>query len=38
MSTLAQMLVSLLRQHLENVAYREAVPDPLFYGLFATIG
>ncbi len=38
MSTLAQMLVSLLRQHLENVAYREAAPDPLFYGLFATIG
>lgn len=36
-ATLAQIVVNLMRQHLETVAYREAAPDPLFYGLFATI-
>lgn len=30
--------MSALRQHLEDIAYREAAPDPLLYGLFATIG
>ena len=35
--TLAQILVNLLRRHLEAVAYREAAPDPLFYGLFAAL-
>jgi MYXO-CTERM domain-containing protein len=37
MATLAQFVVSLMRSHLEAVAYREAAPDPLFYGLLATI-
>ena len=27
----------ILRQRLEAVAYQEAAPDPLFYGLFAAL-
>lgn len=38
MLTLAQIVVSLLREHLEGVAYQDAAPDPLFYGLFAALG
>jgi MYXO-CTERM domain-containing protein len=38
MLTLAQIVVSLLRSHLETVAYQEAFPDPLFYGMFAALG
>jgi MYXO-CTERM domain-containing protein len=30
--------VSLLRSHLETVAYQQAFPDPLFYGMFAALG
>lgn len=37
MGTLAQIVVNLMRSHLEAVAYREAAPDPLFYGLLATL-
>lgn len=37
MATLSQIVVNLMRRHLEAVAYREAAPDPLFYGLIATI-
>jgi MYXO-CTERM domain-containing protein len=38
MLTLAQIVVSLLRNHLETVAYQDAFPDPLFYGMFAALG
>jgi hypothetical protein len=37
MLTLAQIVVSQLRQHLEAVAYQQAFPDPLFYGMIAAL-
>jgi hypothetical protein len=36
--TLAQIVVSLLRRHLETVAYQRALPDPLFFGMLAALG
>lgn len=36
--TLAQIVVSLLRRHLEALAYERAFPDPLFYGMLAALG
>jgi hypothetical protein len=36
--TLAQIVVNLLRRHLEAVAYQRAFPDPLFYGTIAALG
>jgi MYXO-CTERM domain-containing protein len=38
MLTLAQIVVRLLRTHLEAVAYQDAAPDPLTYGTFAALG
>lgn len=38
MMTLAQIVVSQLRSHLEVVAYQQAFPDPLFYGMLAALG
>lgn len=38
MLTLAQIIVSQLRNHLEATAYQQAVPDPLFYGMLASLG
>ena len=35
--TLAEIMVGLLRQHLDEVAYQAAAPDPLFAGLFAAL-
>jgi hypothetical protein len=37
MLTLAQIVVSQLRRHLEAVAYQQAFPDPLFYGMIAAL-
>lgn len=37
MLTLAQIVVSQLRRHLEAVAYQQAFPDPLFYGMLAAL-
>jgi hypothetical protein len=36
--TLAQIVVSQLRRHLETVAYQRAFPDLLFYGTLAALG
>jgi hypothetical protein len=36
--TLAQIVVSQLRSHLEAAAYQQAFPDPLFYGMLASLG
>lgn len=35
--TLAQIAVNQLRSHLEATAYQQAVPDPLFYGMLASL-
>jgi len=37
MATLAQFVVALMRQHLPEVAYRDAVQDPLTYALVAPV-
>lgn len=36
--TLAQIVVNQLRSHLEAAAYQQAFPDPLFYGMLASLG
>lgn len=37
MATLAQIVVALMRQHLPEVAYRDAAQDPLTYALVAPV-
>lgn len=36
-ATLAQIVVALMRQHLPEVAYRDAAPDPLLFALLAPL-
>lgn len=36
--TVAQIVVNQLRGHLEAAAYQQAFPDPLFYGMLASLG
>lgn len=37
MATLAQIVVALMRQHIPEVAYRDAAQDPLTYALVAPV-